>query len=212
MPSKNNSRGAVSLIVIILLALVSLSVWWLSSQGKLSFSLSLPTIKTEDPIANWKTYSTSDVGFSIKLPNNWYSEENKDFQEPVLNKNVLEVKVQFSNYKLPFKGSVGSIPKGCHFDILVADTDMSLDQFLDKNPGPIQGSPDKQESIKIQGKPAIKRIYLPNQKNIGEEKTILYTSSNGRVFAFYYFSELEEQTASCETIFSQILSSFKFLD
>ena len=168
---------------------------------------------TPDPTANRKTYTSDDIGFSIKYPENWYFEENPDFQKPYLVEDALEVKVQFANFKPPFKGPAGSIPQGCWFDILAADTEMSLDQFITKNPtvGSLQGLPDRRERVVVDGRPAEKRVYLPNEF-IFETRITVHAADTGKVVVFYYSSPLAEQAVDCEQTFNLMLSTFKFLE
>ena len=171
------------------------------------------TVPTVDPTANWKTYTTEDVGFSLKYPINWFYEENPDFQKPAATEDVLEVKVQLANFEPPFKGPAGSTPQGCHLDVLATNTKLPLQQFIDQNPniGSLQGNPNKTEEELVGKEIGVKRIYLPSE-SIPETRTTIYITSRGKAMIFYFYSESNEQTTDCEETFNQILSTFTFLD
>jgi hypothetical protein len=79
---RNNSKGFVQiLVVILLLVLVGGAAYYFGAQkGKISLNptpvsstepSAIPSVKpTSDPTANWKTYTNTNQGYSLKYPEN----------------------------------------------------------------------------------------------------------------------------------------------
>jgi len=161
---------------------------------------------TANPIADWKTYTNTSLGYSIEYPKNWYVYSLRDYRYSgypgVLDPNTAIIT---SSKKFPkfSAGDGGDIFEG----LSIATTSKSMSQILKAAQTPdISGKKPTINKLSISGID----VYQETIPNGTEIPTILYyivNPSNSTVLVVnLYFSEKTNQT-----IFVQILSTFEFI-
>ncbi len=216
VPEVPKTKSKLLPVLIILFAILGLGLvgYWvyknyLTSRRPIIESTPIP-IATTDPTANWKTYSNTKYGYSIKYPNGW--EPNRGpgnlTDEQISEQNVAD----FFDPNLP-----GEDP-GTGFNILINELDptsinkkcTTLDECFSKTfSWLLADTKIEKVATTFLGQPAIEFTY--------QKTTNLYSQTWKYIYFVYqenaYNIHISTATSRANTIFDifdQILSTFKF--
>ena len=155
---------------------------------------------TPNQTANWKTYTNTKYGYSIKYPNTWYvifpgndgaeSINLKSFQESAIS--------QQEQHSLSLGKDKIMITLGFYGQI---NNSQPLLEWLKSNGKYVSnmtGVPQSVENSIIANKPVLKMNYQTGP---------FYVFSNGKNVFYVYFTP---ENSNLTSIFDQILSTFKF--
>lgn len=217
---KPKKPSPLVLFLLLIAVIAVIAIYYFSSQiNKLEQQTT--QVPAADSTNEWKKYTATDVGFIIRYPDNWFFEENKDFQQPRVVPGALETAVMFADFPPPFLGPADVIPKGCRFDVLVAETEIDQTQLLEtaayKEIGPGL-SPTSEVAISVNSIEGIRMTYLPNGNEIRTSRTLvlLPVPSLNRLYGLYFWGDESNNTHNlCSDTFETMLQSFsifEFLD
>ena len=169
---------------------------------------------TPDETANWKTYTNSNLGFSLKYPE-FLCVESRDTVRIELRNCVID---EFgANYPL------SQIPPEAFVRISITvdkiDHNISIEEYLNqKYPPNKYGLPSYQNQ-----EATMEKITIDNQPGRLSEKGMLFENTvktawiknNTRIYEITTYSREEtggEYSQKASRVFDQILSTFRFLD
>lgn len=162
---------------------------------------------TPDPTANWKTYTNTKYGFSIKYPNN--KQVEIDTMDPYLgicnlNKSVVSMKIYPLGFqKPPIETEFGG-DLAVSIDVEKNSDNLSIADWVRKN---CQGSwliDAEKEIISVAGLEATKFIRAGEGMGVPEDQPMIIFKKNDLMYFIYPYGKRE--------IFSLMLSTFKFLE
>lgn len=222
---KNNSGFAQVILVIILIVLVGGGMYYfgtLKDNSKVTETPTEepiatetqkpgnPTVKpTADPTAEWKTYTNSDYGFSLKYPQEmqFTNSEKPSFSLVYLGpKQVASGRTQtslFDGYKVNV--SVSKVAEG---GSLSYSAGYLHDHTLQSCPNPLEASVSPMVGVSLDGVVAKKF----NVTNCFGDYTITVVDNDGNEFVITqtYVADSSEQISHYQKATDQILSTFKF--
>jgi len=150
--------------------------------------------------ANWKTYTNTQLGFSIKYPSSWFVYDN---ETPPCDKGIR-------GYLFVNKTALAD----CFFgDVLPADFYVYV-QPIPEDPdyGPLPKSTkyDTFTSFEVAGEKGVVNITTEKSEGPRRKEARVYVNHNSNQYMISY-PNLDFQ-GNHEQVFDQILSTFKFLD
>lgn len=171
-----------------------------------------PEKVVKDETVNWKIYRNEKYGYEVRYPNNVIiveeisitggpaTERSRDIVFIVQNPEYFETGLA-SNLRI----EIPSLTK--------QESDLLLNEFVSQ----IAKDFDKKETLKISGKEAIKLTFTRGNINISsysflaEDVDVIFLKYNQAMFMMT-LSTIEEDKATSEAIFDQMLSTFRFLE
>ena len=182
---------------------------------KQQVSVVSPTIS--NPTANWKTYTNTVYGFSIKYPTDW-----RLVNEPIPTGNNSLLDITFTPDPVT-NGPGGGMLSGIYVSIGtntkmetltnyvnndVVQSTLAYEEKFKSNSGSNPGgfSPITQKALTIDSMPAIQINGLPGAGNPGPS---IFFIKNNNIFTLYWEKTLQPND---DQLFNQILSAFKFTD
>lgn len=157
-----------------------------------------PIPTSSDETANWKMFTNTKYGYSIKHPDNWYDAGSYDgdwyFDQVFSNTPVDKPSPSAQSIRVRVIKRVGPAWK---------DTKVYFDEIYNDPNG---------SHFLIDNVPATKIIEVPGKEKATEPYYSInaYAYKNGRVYRIYIIEENKEIAKKIEPVFNQILSTFKF--
>jgi hypothetical protein len=158
-----------------------------------------PEVKTsvsptpDDPLKNWSNYTNSKFSYSVKYPDNWFSEGTNNNQSAA---------IQLTSFKPTIGGS--EIQAGSKVEIVFQNANGKLlkDWIKDNNIVSGFGTPEL-TPLKIDGKDAYQQTVVSNGKS-----TSTYVFQADKVMAINYYAP-ENTFVAGKTVYNQIINSIK---
>jgi hypothetical protein len=145
------------------------------------------TTITEDETASWETYTNQIYNFEIKYPKDWMLQ--KEVGHPPAT--IISYRWEDTNY--------------CSFNILIVSN--NTDNFFSAEPDWYRQNGYTEESYTVAGMPAIKFSKFPVEDS--RPAAVIYFNNNSdRIDMVTSLDKYE----TCTKIFSQMLSTLKFLN
>ncbi|MDO8639116.1 MAG: hypothetical protein Q7R43_06075 [Candidatus Daviesbacteria bacterium] len=160
------------------------------------------TSTSPDETANWKTYTNTKYGYSIKYPNDWHIIlPGKDGDKSINIQNYSESEItQQEQQSMSLNPDKLSVTIGVYDEKAIHS--ISLDNWLKTNGhyvSTIYGSPTSTEYIEVSGLKILKLLY--------QNSLQFYILSNGKNVFYVYYTP---NNTSLINTFNQILSTFRF--
>lgn len=164
----------------------------ISASPSTSPSISISPI-SNDPLANWSNYENKKFSYTVKFPDNWFSEGTNNNQSTA---------IQLTSFKPTTGGS--EIQAGSKVEIIFQNANGKLlkDWIKDNNIVSGFGTPEL-TPLKIDGKDAYQQTVSTNGKS-----TSTYVFQADKVMAINYYAP-ESNFVTGKTIYNQILNSIK---
>ena len=208
--SHSNKNKLIFLISLILLLISISSVLYYLGQN----STQTPTLPSSFPLASpapspdetsgWKTYSSSQFGYSVNYPFNWEAVESTReelIRDEIHKTTLLEKEYEF--WQGTFQISILENPESLSLDAWVSQ--LRIESASGANL--IQ----KVEDIELDGNPAKKLDILA----FDHDDIVVITVQNNFIF-YLQFEDADNPndpgTEKHQEIYNQILSSFEFVD
>jgi hypothetical protein len=200
----DKSKGILWIgIALLILALVGVGAYYFGSR-KTTTSITPELVPTQtptptlNPMANWKIYTNSFHGYTIKYPEAWYLSEPSCEDECALT---------ISDTSLILPANVPDPEDKTHLrlGILVFDQDTpSLQQWQETEVV-------KEESVEFSGMQAIKRTEIRDDFFQLSESVLVenvYINYKEKTYSLYYFPPSSDLRLTLD----QILSTFEFIE
>mgnify|MGYP001592004221 CR=1 FL=1 len=217
-----NSKGFATIPLIIIIVVIAGAVGYFVLMNKSTpitqqpmptpattqIKTSTPKPTPKDETANWKTYSNDRYRYTLKYPNNWYTDttySENDFTQrgPLEDNDLIGGDTTWSNYQNLGQYDLGTIPSdfaAVYLLIYKIDSKTTLDGFIDLK----HFAYSKKENININGTSGI-RLTAKDPENSDIIYKIVLLKAGNTVFDFSYARNSVESAM----VMDQMINNFK---
>jgi len=159
---------------------------------------------------DWELFTDEEAGYTIQYPNSWNYEENEFLGDLTRLSQVIEVRVSFVDYSPPTFGLEGSVPDGCHLDVLLARNAKQQNNLnVNSLPSTLKSPLIDSTPIQVGKYKGIRRVAEQSSSAGSQMTEVMFeTTDNEYQYGIRFWSDNEEIPTQCNDTFEVMLQSF----